>query len=123
MAGRPKLPKVDPEMQRWCALIEEEMSAWPDITTRPMFGLNAYYRSGAIFAAIPCTRAVGTPFSFLLKLPSAAPRSVAGVPGKGWVTLEMESEADISTALRQLGRAYEAAQVRRTKKRAERTRR
>jgi Luciferase len=110
-ARRPRLPKVDPEMRRWSALLEEEVATWPGVTTRPMFGLGGYYRDGRIFAAIPRTRAVETPFSLLIKLPGArgARLTTGRGPGAGWITFALESDADIAEALRYLGRAYERA--------------
>ena len=112
MAERPRLLKVDPEMQRWCAVIEDELSTWPDVTCKPMFGLAGYYRGRDIFAAIPRTRAMGTPFSLLIKRPGARAARLTATrrgPGAGWVAFAMESESDIGEALRQLGRAYERA--------------
>ena len=114
MAERPKLIKVDVEMQRWCAQLEEELSSWPQVTTRPMFGMLALYRGKHIFAALPRTRAADTPFSLMLKLPKASDeRLKAGRgPGASWVTFAMQSESDIPEALRWLGRAYERARGR-----------
>jgi hypothetical protein len=111
MAERPKLPKVDAEVQRWSALIAEEASAWPDVSSRPMFGMLALYRGKTIFAALPRTRAAHTPFSVLIKLPGVRGARVRGAsgPGAGWTTFEMESEADITEALGWLGRAYRMA--------------
>ena len=111
ISRRPTLPKINEEMKRWCALIEEELSTWPRVTSRPMFGLVGYYRDRRIFAAIPRTRAVETPFSLLIKLPTAKPKGVtkAPVPGAGWVTFTLESELDVGEALKQLGRAYAKA--------------
>ena len=94
-------------MQRWCAAIEEEMSAWPDVTTRPMFGLMGYYRAGTMFAAIPRTRAVETPFSLLIKTAARDARLRRAGPGAAWRTLEMQSDEDIAEALRRLSRAYD----------------
>ncbi|MGE5603194.1 MAG: hypothetical protein ACM30E_09090 [Nitrososphaerales archaeon] len=108
MAKRPKLVKVDAEMQRWCALLLDEVSTWPDVTSRPMFGMVGLYRGKNIFAAVPRTRAPRTPFSVLVKLPGGR-RSDASVPGAGWVTFEMESSGDTSEALRSLARAYDRA--------------
>ena len=110
-ARRPRLPRVDPEMRRWSAILEEEVGSWPGVSARPMFGLGGYYRDGRIFAAIPRTRAVETPFSLLIKLPGArGVRLIAGRgPGAGWLTFTLESDADITEALRYLGRAYERA--------------
>ncbi len=111
MAARPKLLKTDAEMQRWCTLLIEEMSAWPEVTSRPMFGMLALYRRKNIFAVVPRTRAAETPFSLLIKLPGAHHdrlRSASG-PGAGWVTFEMESATDTNEALRWLARAYRRA--------------
>jgi hypothetical protein len=111
MARRPKLPKVDAEMQRWCAQLEGEVLAWPHVSSRPMFGLLGLYRRKKIFAALPRTRAVETPFSLLVKLPRRRHdrlRSGSG-PGAAWVTFTMDSEVDISEALHWLGQAYEQA--------------
>ena len=121
MSKRPALPKTNPEMRRWCAVLEEEIATWPAVTSRPMFGLTAWYRGDHIFAALPRTRAAETPFSMLVKLPPSPrlrrPRpkvrgdrlKKASRPGAGWVTFAMESEADIAEALACLSRAYERA--------------
>ena len=69
MAKRIKLPKANAEMQRWCALLEEEVLVWPQVKSRPMFGMLALYRGKKIFAALPRTRAAETEFSLLIKLP------------------------------------------------------
>jgi hypothetical protein len=117
MAERLKLVKVDTEMQRWCAQLEEELASWPHLTTRPMFGMLALYRNKKIFGALPRTRAAATPFSLMLKLPKTRDeRLKAGRgPGASWVTFAMESETDIPEALRWLGRAYERARGRHPK--------
>lgn len=109
MSKRPALPKADPEMRRWCAVLEEEIATWPAVTSRPMFGLTAWYRGAHIFAALPRTRAAETPFSMLVKLPKVRGDRLkkASGPGAGWVTFAMESEADIAEALACLARAYE----------------
>lgn len=111
MSKRPALPKTDPEMRRWCAVLEEEIATWPAVTSRPMFGLMAWYRAGHIFAALPRTRAADTPFSMLVKLPEVRGDRLkkASGPGAGWVTFAMASEADIAEALACLARAYERA--------------
>ncbi|MBI1983963.1 MAG: hypothetical protein HYS61_07170, partial [Acidobacteria bacterium] len=71
MAKRLKLPKTNVEMQRWCAVLEQEVSAWPQVNSRPMFGMLAFYRGKRIFAALPRTRAAETASSLLVKLPGA----------------------------------------------------
>lgn len=111
MRERPRLQKIGEEMQRWCALLDEELSTWPDVTSKPMFGMMAFYRGGRIFAAVPRSRAPRTARSVLIKLPSVQHVRLKGsrVPGAGWVTFDLEQEADIAEALEWLARAYEKA--------------
>ena len=111
MAKQIKLPKTNAEMQRWCTLLEEEISVWPQVNSRPMFGMLALYRGKKIFAALPRTRAAETEFSLLIKLPGVDhPRlRDASGPGAGWTTFEMNSESDIAEALRWLESAYRKA--------------
>lgn len=111
LSTRPRLPKVDPEMRRWCEPLEDELSTWPQVTSRPMFGMRAFYCSTRIFAVLPRTRAAETPFSFLIKLPGARAGRLhtASGPGAGWMAFTMESEGDVSEALKWLGKAYEKA--------------
>src|SRR5215207_2815072 len=110
MAERPKLFKIDTEMQRWCALLEEEVSAWPEVSAKPMFGMIGYYHGKSIFTAIPRTRAPETARSVLIKLPGSNERRLkrASGPGSAWMTYELESTDDINEALTLLARAYEA---------------
>ena len=112
---RPKLVRVDGDMQRWCAQIEAELATWPAVTARPMFGMVGYYRHGAIFAAIPRTRAVGTPYSVLLKLGRSnhARLRPQRVPGPAWVSFELHDADDIGPALEQLARAHDTVRTKR----------
>ena len=98
-------------MQRWSAALGDEIAAWPRVTSRPMFGLMAYYRGKKIFAALPRTRAVGNPWSLIVKLPRGRnDRLKAGAgPGAGWVSFEMTGDQDLPEALRLLERAYRLA--------------
>lgn len=113
MPERPKLPRIGEEMRRWCALLEDEISAWPNVTSKSMFGMIAFYRESQIFAAVPRTRAPRTERSVLIKLPGLRhKRLTAGSgPGAGWVTFALEEEGDISEALKWIGKAYERARV------------
>jgi Family of unknown function (DUF5519) len=120
---RPKLKKIGEEMRRWCAALEEELSTWPAVTARPMFGMIAFYRGMRIFAAVPRTRAARTETSVLIKLPGVTTDHVkpSSAPGAGWVTFELESEGDVAEALRWLAQAYEKvrkAPTKSTKRRA-----
>jgi hypothetical protein len=109
MPERPRLFRIDDEMQRWCALLGEEVLAWPGVVTRPMFGMIGFYHGERIFAAIPRTRAAETARSLLIKLPGVndSRLKLTTGPGSGWVTFELESENDINQALIWLERAYE----------------
>src|SRR2546427_13217859 len=73
---RPSLPKVSEEMKAWSAALAAEITTWPGVTTRPMFGFTALYRHRKIFAVLPCTRGMETPNSLAFKLESAG----AGTP-------------------------------------------
>lgn len=98
-------------MRRWCAQIDHELGGWPDVTSKPMFGMTAFYRDRRIFAAVPRTRAAGSEWSLLIKLPGVRhPRLKGGHgPGAGWVTFELQDEGGIGEALDWLGKAYERA--------------
>ncbi|HEU4506775.1 MAG TPA: hypothetical protein VFR78_00960 [Pyrinomonadaceae bacterium] len=110
MAERPRLLKIDTEMQRWCALLEQELLTWPDVDTKPMFGMIGFYHGKSIFSAIPRTRAPETARSILIKLPGLNEKRLrpASGPGSGWATFELESANDITEALTWLERAYES---------------
>ncbi|HEY7500554.1 MAG TPA: hypothetical protein VH740_18675 [Vicinamibacterales bacterium] len=103
--------KIDDEMRRWCETLVDEVSAWPRVTQRPMFGLVGLYRNSRIFAAVPRTRAVGSASSVLVKLPARHRLKAARAPA-GWAAFEMHSPDDIPEALRLLERAYEKASAR-----------
>jgi hypothetical protein len=72
---RPRLPKITEEMMAWPAALRAEVTTWPGITTRPMFGLTALYRARKIFAVLPRTRCMDVPNSIAFKLESAEPHS------------------------------------------------
>ena len=110
MRERPRLLTIGEEMRRWCALLREELSSWPHVRSRPMFGLVGFYRGQRIFAAVPLTRAADTATSIMLKLPGVrSARLRRGGPGAACVTFEMASDSDVAEALRWLGRAYKMA--------------
>ena len=109
MAERPKLFQIDDEMQRWCVLLSEELVAWPDVTSKPMFGMTGFYHGKNIFAAIPKTRAPQSARSVLIKLPGVSDKRLkeGSGPGSDWLTFELESANDINDGLVWLERAYE----------------
>src|SRR5262245_9274080 len=71
---RPSLPKLSEEMKAWSAALAAEVTTWPEVTTRPMFGFTALYRRDKIFAALPRTRGMESPNALAFKLESAAPK-------------------------------------------------
>ncbi len=121
---RPKMPKwfpIDDEMKELSAMLEKEISDWPGVSKRPMFGYQGLYRDGAIFAALPRSRAMKSPTSIMIKFASVTPAilesvkkepridTVSRMPGAGWFFFELDEASATRTALGWLGRAYEAA--------------
>jgi hypothetical protein len=117
----PKLLRISEEMRHWSAMLEQELRAWPRVTSRPMFGLVGFYRKGMIFAALPRTRALSTPNSLIFKFDPMAPAllrrarkdpridSERESPDATWYSFELNSADDLRDALWWLNRAYEAA--------------
>jgi hypothetical protein len=83
---------VTEEMRRVYTLLAEEVSRWPEVTTRLMFGLRAVYREGVVFAMLPDKRSL------------EVANSIAYKEGGSWKSYEM---GDVGGALEVLGRAYE----------------
>jgi hypothetical protein len=121
---RPKMPKwfpVDDEMKELSAMLEKEVSDWPGVSKRPMFGYQGLYRDGKIFAALPRSRAMKSPRSLMFKFASMSPAllesakkdprvdTISRAPGPGWFLFEMDEASAMQSALGWLGRAYEAA--------------
>jgi hypothetical protein len=121
---RPKMPKlfpVDHEMQEFSAMLGKEISDWPGVSKKPMFGFQGFYRDGVIFAALPRSRAMNSPRSIMFKFASVSPAildaakkdsrvdSVSSMSGSGWLAFELNEASAIEGALAWLGRAYEAA--------------
>ena len=67
--SRPTLPRASEEIKRFASLLENEIVAWPDVTSRPMFGFTGLYHDKKIFAALPRTRTLETPNSIAFRLP------------------------------------------------------
>jgi hypothetical protein len=110
--------RISEEMKRWSALLEEELATWPAVTWQPMFGMTVAYRKGAVFAALPRTRAFETPRSVAFKLYRETPRvrrmleSDSRIAGKtvkphgSWIALELTSDSDLADALKWFELAY-----------------
>ena len=118
---RPKFPVISEEMQHWAAMLETEVESWPGVICKRMFGFRSIYRRRTIFAALPYSRGLFTSSSIILKfdpMPTALfqraqkePRldTSTRVPGKGWFSFELSSDADLRDALWWLSHAYESA--------------
>ena len=115
------LVAISDEMKQWSAMLEQEISAWPNVTVRPMFGLISFYRRKTIFAALPRTRALNNPTSIIFRFDPLPPelmlraKSQAGLRPEGafskgrWLSLTLESTGSLRDALWWLNQAYEAA--------------
>ena len=120
-SNRPKLPAIAEEMKQWSAMLGQELSAWPQVTTRPMFGLLGFYRRTKIFAALPVTRAIKTPNTLIFKIKPMPPDllrratedsrldAASNLPGGQWSSFEINSAEDLRDALWWLNQAYERA--------------
>jgi hypothetical protein len=121
---RPKMPKffpIDDEMKELSALLENEISDWPGVSKKPMFGYQGLYRDGVIFAALPRSRAMRSPRSIMFKFASTSPAilesakndsrvsTVSSMSAAGWLFFELDEASAMKDALGWLGRAYEAA--------------
>ena len=116
---RPKMVKASDETRHLSTLLLEEVKTWPEVTTRPMFGLISAFRRRKIFAALPRTRAMDAANSFIFKLhsPSASmvqrarkdERVRLGEGKQGWNWYYLNSEQDIRGALDWLDRAWRLA--------------
>jgi len=102
-------------------MLEGELNSWPHISTKMMFGFVFFYRKAAAFAAIPRTRGFDSPSGMILKFHPMAPKLLkraeaddrmdtsTRVPGQGWFSFELQSDADLRDALWWLNQAYKAA--------------
>jgi hypothetical protein len=116
----PRLARISEEMKQWSSLLEAELSTWPGVTSRPMFGMMALYRKGTIFAALPRTRCFNTPRSVAFKLHRKSPQTLKLLNSDSriarpfredghWITLELQDEKDLADALKWFDRAYQGA--------------
>jgi hypothetical protein len=100
--------------------LESELTRWPTVNTRPMFGFSALYRGQRIFAILPRTRGMGSANSLAFKLENAKRRvfrqlrdepriSTTVMRASRWFVFELTADSDLNDALDWLRRAYEAA--------------
>ena len=117
----PKFYPIDQEMKELSGRMETEGLDWPGVSKKPMFGMSGMYRSGAIFAALPRTRAIRTPRCIMLRFANATQtvlesakkdsriNGVSGMTAGNWITFEVNEPSSTRDALGWIGRAYEAA--------------
>jgi hypothetical protein len=116
MRDRPKMPPVSEEMKQWSAMLRTELIGWPQVTSKPMFGMSGMYRRKKIFAALPVTRGFDTPSSIIFRfdpmpaeLNQRALKEPRITPGTRWFSFEIQSTEHLRDALWWLNQAYEAA--------------
>jgi hypothetical protein len=116
MRDRPKMPPISEEMKLWSAMLKTEVSSWPQISTKPMFGMMGLYRRKKIFAGLPVTRGFDTPNSVIFRfdpipqdLEQRALKDSRISPGKRWFSFDVHSAEDLRDALWWLNQAYERA--------------
>ena len=114
MRDRPKMPPISEEMKQWSAMLKTEVSSWPQIATKPMFGMMGLYRGKRIFGGLPVTRGFDTPNSVIFRFdpmpPDLEQRALKDsriAPGKRWFSFNVASTADLREALWWLNQAYE----------------
>ncbi len=115
MRERPKMPPISEEMKLWSAMLKTELTGWPQVTSRPMFGMSGIYRRKKIFAALPVTKGFDTPSSIIFRfdpmpadLNQRALREPRITPGTRWFSFDVQSTEDLRDALWWLNQAYEA---------------
>lgn len=118
ISKRPKLLRISEEMKQWSAMLEQELSTWPRVRSRPMFGFIGFYRDEKIFAGLPRTRALHTSNSIILKIDPMPPEllrraqddsridPVKQAPGARWYSFDLNSTDDLRDALWWLNQAY-----------------
>ena len=116
MRDRPKMPPISEEMKQWSAMLKTEVSGWPRISTKPMFGMMGLYRGKKIFGGLPVTRGFDTPNSVIFRFDPMPQDLLQRVlkysritPGKRWFSFEVASTSDLRDALWWLNQAYERA--------------
>ena len=121
MRDRPKMMPISEEMRQWSAMLKTEVGSWPQVTSKPMFGMSAIYHRKTMFAALPVSRGITSPNSFILRFvpfppellerAKKEPRIGAGRALKTakWISFEVNAETDLRDALWWLNQAYERA--------------
>ena len=116
---RPALVPISDEVRAWCGALESELVTWPQVVSKPMFGMLGLYREARIFAGLPRTRSFGSD-CLIFKLHNASPAlrtraqrdqriSINPMAKSGWITYHLHSQSDLRGALEWLQEAWEDA--------------
>ena len=112
---------ASPELRGFVASIEQEVSSWPQVQLKPMFGMTAVYRARTIFGLLPKTRSLHSGDQVWLKfakLTAPMKKKLAAEPrilpptkptGAQWYTISEVKPEDYSFVIEWLALAHEAA--------------
>jgi hypothetical protein len=115
------MARISDEMKYLCSMLGDEVRTWPNVTSKSMFGMLGYYRSGAVFEALPVTRAIGSANGIIFKLKTMSEAQTdrasrdlrlgtgTNIKAQKWHSFEVHSEDDLRDALWWLVQAYESA--------------
>ncbi len=119
---RRPLPQTPEEMRAWSWDLAGELTSWPEVETRPMFGMLAFYRQGRIFACLPNQRAFYTAHTVIFKLEPIPPKlarraeedpRISGeralAKGAGWLEFEVRGPGDLRDVLWWFNEAHRLA--------------
>ena len=115
--GSHPLANISEEMKQWSAMLGAELENWPKVSSKPMFGMTAYYTGEQIFAVLPKTKSFGASngigFRFeeisdkLAQELKKDARVISNPIGKQWITFVIEEPKDVNAAIGYLMRAAE----------------
>ena len=88
-----------------CASLGEEMLRWPGVTTKPMFGMRAFYRGKIAFAMIPEKRAMESADAITYKIATGTEKR----EGKKWKLFEITTAEKLGAAMDVLQKAHSKA--------------
>jgi hypothetical protein len=109
------------ELSSLVAAIEREVSSWPEVRVKRMFGMTAIYRSKQIFGLLPKTRSLRSSDSIwmkFVKLSAATKKKISKEPrivpprkptGAQWYTLTCIVPEDYGFAIEWMALAHKAA--------------
>lgn len=118
----PFLPASE-ELKSLVAAIEREVSSWPQVKFKPMFGMTAIYHGNTIFGLLPKTRSLYSTDSVWMKFGKLTPpiekklqREPRILPprhpkGARWYTISNVTPAEYGFIIEWLAIAHDAAKT------------